>query len=60
MYIRKTIKNLFILMEKILFLVSDINKTYLFYISNILFIYKVYFFTYKNYNIKIIAANRYF
>lgn len=47
-------------MEKIPFLASDIYRTYSFYIPNILFAFKICFFAYKNYNIRIITTSKRF
>lgn len=52
------VQSLLTLIEKILFLVSNAYKTYLSYIIDILFIYKVYFFAYKNCNTRIFAISK--
>lgn len=58
--IKKIVKGFFILVKRILFLTNDIYKTYLSYILDILFTYKISFFIYENYSIRTIAIDKYF
>lgn len=57
---KKKVESFFTLVKKIPLLASNVYKACLFYILNILFAYKVYFFGYKNYNIGSTVISRCF